>query len=94
MISVKHVQTKVCIAVQTLVNICNMYTATAVDFFGSKAEIARKLGISRTAVSRWGWRVPEGSAYKLQSITKQKLKVVESLYDTERKTGGEQGASA
>ncbi len=58
-----------------------MLTSTAVEFFGSKAEIARKLGISRSAVSRWGDTVAELSAYKLQAMTKGKLKVVASMYD-------------
>lgn len=49
-------------------------------FGGNGAELARALGISRKAVSDWGDIIPEGSAYKLQVITRGKLRVDPSLY--------------
>lgn len=46
-----------------------MKTETLIKFFGggcgSQARIAKALGISRAAVSKWGDTVPPGSAYAL-----------------------------
>ncbi len=57
-----------------------MLTADAIAHFGTRSEIARALAISRAAVSKWGDVVPEGSAYKIESITGGKLKADPSLY--------------
>ncbi len=58
-----------------------MYTRDALKHFdGNRAAIARALGITRGAVSLWGEIVPEGSAYKLESITGGNLKVDPALY--------------
>ncbi|QEL55483.1 Cro/CI family transcriptional regulator [Chromobacterium paludis] len=46
-----------------------MRTAIVVSYFGpgrgSKARIARSLGVSTAAVAKWGETVPDGSAYQL-----------------------------
>ena len=46
-----------------------MKTQTVIDFFGggrgAKAKIARAVGISPAAVSKWKDDVPNGSAYVL-----------------------------
>ncbi|ELZ3149409.1 hypothetical protein T6K99_004244, partial [Cronobacter sakazakii] len=39
-----------------------MYTKSVISHFGSKAAIARALGISQVAVTRWGETVPEKRA--------------------------------
>lgn len=57
-----------------------MLTKDVIEYFGSRAVIARKLQISRAAVSKWGDVVPEGSAYKLESLTNGDCKVDASLY--------------
>jgi DNA-binding transcriptional regulator YdaS (Cro superfamily) len=57
-----------------------MRTEQAVEYFGSQAAIAAALEISRAAVSKWGDVVPEGSAYKLESLTDGELKVDRDLY--------------
>jgi DNA-binding transcriptional regulator YdaS (Cro superfamily) len=57
-----------------------MLTSHAIAHFGNKAALARTLGISRTAVSRWKKIVPELSAHRLQLITKGKLVVKPELY--------------
>ena len=57
-----------------------MRTKTAIKHYGSRAAIALALGISRAAVSKWGPFVPEGSAYKLESITGGVLRVDPKLY--------------
>jgi len=46
-----------------------MKKKTAIDYFGSKAEIARVLKISRQAVSNWGDVVPIKKAWKLQAAS-------------------------
>lgn len=45
-----------------------MLTADAIKHFGSRAAIARALGISRSAVSYWGEHVPALRAYQLREL--------------------------
>ena len=52
-----------------------MLRAIAIKHYGSLAAVARALGITRSAVTQWGRIVPEGMAYKLESITKGELQV-------------------
>jgi transcriptional repressor of cell division inhibition gene dicB len=54
-----------------------MKTEEAIRFFGTQAALARALGVSKQAVSRWGESVPDGRAYQLQVITNGKLKAEE-----------------
>lgn len=46
-----------------------MRVSTAVKFFGSKAEMARALGISRQSVTGWGDTVPELRAIQIEKLT-------------------------
>jgi hypothetical protein len=57
-----------------------MLTRTVIQHFGSQAEICRKLEISSAAVAKWGETVPEGSAYKIESISGGQLKVDPEFY--------------
>lgn len=57
-----------------------MLKSTVKSHFGSLEAIAQALGITRSAVSQWPARVPEGAAYKLQFITGGKLRVVQAMY--------------
>ena len=60
----------------------------AVRFFGPKGartKIANSLGLTSGAISQWGDIVPEGQAYKLESLTGGQLKVDPSLYVKEAK---------
>jgi len=41
-----------------------MKKADAINYFGSAAELARKLNISEAAVSQWGDTIPQGRAYQ------------------------------
>lgn len=50
-----------------------MRVKQAVKHFESKANIARALGVSRSAVTRWGEVVPVKQALKLKSLSKGKL---------------------
>jgi DNA-binding transcriptional regulator YdaS (Cro superfamily) len=51
-----------------------MKTITAVRYFGSKAALARVLGISRQAVTDWGEDVPELRAFQLAEMSGGELK--------------------
>lgn len=63
-----------------MVNIRAMHRDDAIKFFGSPAAVARALGITRAAVSKWPEVIPEGSAYKLEVVTGGKLRVKPELY--------------
>ncbi|HHQ4463516.1 TPA: Cro/CI family transcriptional regulator [Aeromonas veronii] len=51
-----------------------MKTNHAVKYFGSKAALARALGINKGAVSQWGEKVPKGRAYQIEVMTSGQLK--------------------
>ncbi|ABN73602.1 MULTISPECIES: Cro/CI family transcriptional regulator [Actinobacillus] len=51
-----------------------------IEYFGTLEKVAASLGISVSAVSQWGEIIPEKNAYRLQEITKGKLKVQHSFY--------------
>ena len=64
-----------------------MKTQTAIEYFGSKAKLARAfssnskpLGLSRASVTGWGEVVPFTRALQLEKKTFGKLKVDLSLY--------------
>jgi hypothetical protein len=57
-----------------------MLKSAVIAHFGSQAEVARFLHISRPSVSEWGEVIPEGAAYKLQVLTAGALRVDPSLY--------------
>lgn len=42
-----------------------MLTKDAINYFGSKAKLAKALGVSQPAVSRWGVHIPEKRAARL-----------------------------
>lgn len=46
-----------------------MLTQDAVDYFGNKKNLAKALGVSQPAVSRWGDRIPEKRAARLSLMT-------------------------
>lgn len=51
-----------------------MTTDEVIQHYGSKAEIARALGITKTSVSGWGDEPPYGRQCEIQILTKGKLK--------------------
>lgn len=58
-----------------------MFTSDAMKVFGSAAEIATVLGISRQAVSQWADLVPPLSAARLAKASDGKLEFDPDLYD-------------
>jgi hypothetical protein len=48
---------------------------------GNRAQLSRKLGLSKAAVCAWGEYVPEYLAYKLEVQTKGKIKAVPEHYE-------------
>ncbi|GAB6263939.1 Cro/CI family transcriptional regulator [Photobacterium sp. R1] len=51
-----------------------MKTSEVVQFFGSKSKVARALKVHRSTVTNWGEEVPELQAYRIEKLTKGKLK--------------------
>lgn len=51
-----------------------MRTKTAIRYFGTAAELARRLGISRQSVHDWQGKVPEGRQYQLEILTNGALR--------------------
>ena len=51
-----------------------MRTDDVVKFFGSKAEAARAIGVTRGAITNWGDVVPESSVWRVERASKGKLK--------------------
>ena len=46
----------------------------AIEHFGSKANLARALGLSKQAVSFWGNKIPIGRKYQIEVLTGGALK--------------------
>lgn len=57
-----------------------MLKSTAVAHYKTDVAVARALGLSRQAVSKWGNVVPKGAAAQLQIITNGLLQIDHSLY--------------
>ena len=51
-----------------------MNKADAIKAFGTAAELARALGITRAAVHQWGDTVPLARQYQVERLTRGKLK--------------------
>lgn len=63
-----------------MVTLVAMRKSDVLAHYGSSNEVAKALDISRQAVEKWPAVVPEGSAYKLQVITNEALRVDPALY--------------
>jgi DNA-binding transcriptional regulator YdaS (Cro superfamily) len=51
-----------------------MRTTEVVKHFGTKAAIARALGITRQSLSQWGDFPPQLAQYRLEELTNGELK--------------------
>lgn len=61
-----------------------MKTADAIKFYGTKAALARALGIKPPSIHDWGDLVPKGRAYELQDLTDGALQVDRAAYEPQR----------
>jgi DNA-binding transcriptional regulator YdaS (Cro superfamily) len=52
-----------------------------IKHYGSEVETARALSLSPQAVNKWGTLVPLLSAYRIEALTRGKLRVNRGLYD-------------
>lgn len=52
-----------------------MTTKEAIEFFGTRAELARALDIYAGAITQWGEEPPRSRQWQIQVLTKGKLKV-------------------
>lgn len=58
-----------------------MWKSDVLDYFGGvSVEVARALGVTKQAISRWNDLVPELAARRLYEITDGGLDFDESLY--------------
>jgi len=57
-----------------------MLKSDVIAYFGSQIAVAKALDITDAAVSLWKEIIPEGSAYKIESLTKRRLRVNPELY--------------
>ncbi|WP_163836839.1 Cro/CI family transcriptional regulator [Spartinivicinus ruber] len=51
-----------------------MNITQAINHFGNKVKLAKAIGVSPSAISKWGNTVPNSRAYQLQVITNGALK--------------------
>jgi len=61
-----------------------MYKEHVVDYFGSQANVAKMLGLTRQALQLWEDIIPEKHALKLERLTKDEkypLIYVPELYE-------------
>lgn len=57
-----------------------MRKTDVIEHFKTATAAAKAIGITKSAVSQWGEIVPEDKAYRLQEVTRRKLKVDKALY--------------
>ncbi|MBS0289775.1 MAG: helix-turn-helix domain-containing protein [Proteobacteria bacterium] len=58
-------------------------------YFGGKANLARALGVTLTAVSKWKDYFPKGRAYQIEVLTEGKFKADQLTYQPRRREHGE-----
>lgn len=57
-----------------------MTTDQAISYYGSKTELAAKLGINQAAVSQWGKYPPPLRQKQLEDITHKALRAEANVY--------------
>ena len=62
-----------------------MKLQAAVDYFGTKAKLARQLRVHTSNIEAWGEDLPEIYARRLHEITKGKLKYIPAEYPWQEK---------
>lgn len=62
-----------------------MFKSDVINFYGTKAKVAKAAGVDPSAVSQWGELVPEGRAMRLQEASGGELQYDSNIYDKYRK---------
>lgn len=62
-----------------------MFKSDVINFYGTKAKVAKAAGVDPSAVSQWQELVPEGRAMRLQEASGGEL-LYDPVYDEYRKT--------
>lgn len=62
-----------------------MLKQDAINFFGSKARLAKAAGVHPSAVSQWGELIPEKNAFRLQMASGNTLHYNPAVYDKHTK---------
>jgi len=57
-----------------------MLKTEAISFYGSLSELARALGIQKSAISRWKKYVPLRRAMQLEAMSKGRLQLRADVY--------------
>lgn len=68
-----------------------MKTEQVIAFFGTKTAVAKVLGISQVAVTRWGDIVPEKRAARLEHISGGSLTYDPDFYERQDRVTRKQG---
>ena len=63
-----------------------MFKSDVINFYGTKAKVAKAAGVDPSAVSQWQELVPEGRAMRLQEASGGELQYDPKVYDEYRKT--------
>lgn len=66
-----------------------MNKTAVIEYFGSASKVAAALGISKSAVSKWGVTVPGLRAYQIERLTRGNLRVQDQPAHTEPRLRGE-----
>lgn len=56
----------------------------AIEYFGTRSELAKKLNISLPAISFWKNKIPMGRQYQIELMTNGELKADTESEDSER----------
>ena len=62
-----------------------MFKSDVINFYGTKAKVAKAAGVDPSAVSQWQELVPEGRAMRLQEASGGELLYDPKVYDEYRK---------
>ena len=59
-----------------------MKKSEVVAYFGNQTKLAEALGVNKSSISQWPDIIPEKQAFRIERITKGKLKYDPKLYNT------------
>lgn len=71
-----------------------MTKSDLISYFGSRAAVARALGITRAAISAWPERPPLGRQFEIEVLTHGALRAERPESPTDHQSGGQPGKRA